>query len=257
MKNLKNKTVLITGGTSGIGLSCAHTFAEAGCNIIITGRREDRLEKISKELASKYRIQCAAIKMDVRDFENVKQGIDSITPKQKKIDILINNAGLSRGINKIQDGLLEDWNEMIDTNVKGILHVSKCVIPLMLENKTGHIINIGSIAGQEVYPGGNIYSASKFAVDGITKSMRVDLLETPIKVSTVDPGLVKTEFSIVRFHGDEEKAEAPYKGIEPLSPEDVADAVLYIATRKDNVNIAQIVMFPKAQAGTTFINRGK
>lgn len=255
MKDLKNKIVLITGGTSGIGLACAHIFAEEGCNVIITGRRTDRLKKIKEELENKFKIKCLTLEMDVRDLKNVENTIALLDEEWKKINILINNAGLSRGLNKIQDGDPNDWNEMIDTNVKGVLHVSKFVIPLMLENNDGHIINIGSIAGQEVYPGGNIYSASKYALDAITKSMRIDLIETPIKVSTVDPGMVKSEFSLVRFKGDKERAEVPYKGFEPLKPEDVADAVMYIASRDGNVNIAQIVIFPKAQASTTVIKR--
>lgn len=172
-----------------------------------------------------------------------------------KIDILINNAGLARGMGSVKDGLVEDWDEMIDTNVKGLLFVSKCVIPLMLKNKSGHIINIGSIAGREVYPNGNVYCATKHAVDAITKSMRMELLDSNIKVSTIDPGLVETEFSLVRQRGDEEKAKLVYKGLVPLSPDDIAEAIIFTATRNDNFVVAEMVLFPKAQAGTRDVIR--
>lgn len=255
MKNLKSKIVFITGATSGIGKSAAYKFAELGCNVILTARREERLTEISEELESKYNIEVTALTMDVQNYEFVKFQIDSLDDKWKKIDILLNNAGLARGMGGVKDGSVQDWNEMIDTNVKGVLYVSKCVIPLMMKNKTGHIINIGSIAGREVYPNGNVYCATKHAVDAITKSMRMELLDSGIRVSTIDPGLVETEFSIVRQRGDEEKAKAIYKGIKALTPDEVAEAIIFTATRNENFVVAEMVLFPKAQASTRDVVR--
>lgn len=255
MKNLKSKTVFITGATSGIGKSAAYKFAELGCNLLLAARREDRLEEISKELESNYSIEVSALTMDVQNYEFVKFQIDGLDDKWKKIDILLNNAGLARGMGSIKDGSVQDWNEMIDTNVKGVLYVSKCVIPLMLKNKSGHIINIGSIAGREVYPNGNVYCATKHAVDAITKSMRMELLDTGIKVSTIDPGLVETEFSLVRHRGDEEKSKTIYKGLKPLTPDEIAEAIIFTATRNENFVIAEMVLFPKAQASTRDVVR--
>lgn len=255
MKNLKSKIVFITGATSGIGKSAAYQFAELGADLILSARRKERLDDISKDLESKYGIEVNMMPMDVQNYEFVKFQVNSLEDKWKKIDILLNNAGLARGMGSVKDGSVEDWNEMIDTNVKGLLYVSKCVIPLMLENNSGHIINIGSIAGREVYPNGNVYCASKHAVDAITKSMRMELLESNIKVSTIDPGLVETEFSLVRHRGDEEKAKIVYKGLKPLTPDDIAEAIIFTATRNDNFVVAEMVLFPKAQAGTRDIIR--
>ncbi|MEO8665971.1 MAG: SDR family NAD(P)-dependent oxidoreductase [Ignavibacteria bacterium] len=255
MKNLKNKIVLITGATSGIGKAAAYSFAELGCDLILTARRQDRLEKISEDLKSKHNIKVLTLVMDVQLYENVKMNIESLNSNWSKINILINNAGLARGLSKIQDGDVNDWYEMIDTNVKGVLYVSKFVIPLMLKNNSGHIINIGSIAGKEVYPMGNVYCASKHAVDAITKSMRMELVDTPVKVSSLDPGLVETEFSLVRYRGNEEKAKTTYKGIKPLTPNDIAEAIIFTATRNDNFVVAEMVLFPKAQASVRDIVR--
>ncbi|MBK8551448.1 MAG: SDR family NAD(P)-dependent oxidoreductase [Ignavibacteria bacterium] len=255
MKNLKSKIVLITGATSGIGKSAAYQFAELGADLILSARRKDRLDEISKDLESNYGIEVNMMPMDVQNYEFVKFQVESLDDKWNKIDILLNSAGLARGMGSVKDGSVEDWNEMIDTNVKGLLYVSKCVIPLMLKNKSGHIINIGSIAGKEVYPNGNVYCASKHAVDAITKSMRMELLESNIKVSTIDPGLVETEFSLVRHRGDEEKAKVVYKGLKPLTPDDIAEAIIFTATRNDNFVVAEMVLFPKAQAGTRDIVR--
>lgn len=251
MKNLKNKVVFITGATSGIGKACAEDFAKLGANLLICGRRADRLEKTANDIHRKYKVKVFAFELDVRKFEDVKEAIELLPKEWRKIEVLVNNAGLSRGLNKIQEGLLSDWEEMLDTNVKGLLYVTKSVLPLMLKNKRGHIINIGSIAGQELYPGGNVYCASKFAVDAITKGMRIDLIDKGIKVSTVDPGLVNTEFSLVRYHGDKERAKATYNGIKPLTGKDIAEVVVFIATREENLNIAQAILFPKAQASAT------
>ncbi|MFA7361120.1 MAG: SDR family NAD(P)-dependent oxidoreductase [Candidatus Kapaibacterium sp.] len=251
MKNLRNKVVFITGATSGIGKACAEHFAWLGANLLICGRRAERLEKTANEIHKKYKVKVFAFELDVRNFEDVKEAIDILPKEWKKIEVLVNNAGLSRGLNKIQEGILSDWEEMIDTNVKGLLYVTKCVLPLMLKNKRGHIINIGSIAGREIYPGGNVYCASKSAVDFITKGMRVDLIDKGIKVSTVDPGLVNTEFSLVRYHGDKDRAKSTYKGLKPLTGKDIAEVVVFVATRDENLNIAQVTVFPKAQASAT------
>lgn len=255
MKNLKNNIVFITGATSGIGKSAAYSFAELGSNLILAARRTERLNEISKDLKSKYSVDVITLQMDVQDYDDVKNKIDGLSDDWKKIFLLLNNAGLARGLSNVQDGSVRDWNEMLDTNVKGVLYVSKCVIPLMLKNNSGHIINIGSIAGKEVYPMGNVYCASKHAVDAITKSMRMELVNTPVKVSTIDPGLVETEFSEVRFRGDKEKAKTTYKGLKPLTPEDIAEAIVFTATRNDNFVVAEMVLFPKAQASTRDIVR--
>ena len=255
MKNLKNKIIFITGASSGIGKASAYAFAKHGARLILAARRISRIKKIADELSKKYSIKVLPLQMDVQSYDEVKITIKKIPSEWKRIDILINNAGLSRGLNKIQDGILKDWEEMIDTNVKGLLYVSKEVIPLMLKNKSGHIINVGSIAGREVYPGGNVYCASKHAVDAITKGMRIDLNETPVRVSTIDPGLVETEFSIVRYRGDKKKAEKTYKGLKPLGPEDVAEAIEFIATRDENTLVAEMLLLPKAQASSTIVRR--
>jgi len=260
MKNLKGKTVFITGATSGIGKSAAYNFAEHGANLILAGRRADRLEEISKDLTNKYSVKVNTIVMDVQNYEEVKNSInDLINSNSNKewqtIDILLNNAGLARGLSKIQDGSVEDWNEMIDTNVKGLLYVSKCIIPFMVKNNSGHIINIGSVAGREVYPMGNVYCATKHAVDAITKSMRMELLETNIKVTTIDPGLVETEFSLVRYRGDEEKAKTAYNNFKALSPDDIAEAIIFAATRNDNFVVAEMVLLPQKQASTRDVLR--
>ena len=255
MKSLKNKIAFITGASSGIGKATAYKFAELGVNLIISARRVGRINNIANDLRKKYKVKVLPFQLDVRNYEEVKKSIAEIPKEWKKIEILINNAGLSRGLNKIQDGVLLDWEEMLDTNVKGLLYVSKEIIPIMLKNKKGHIVNIGSIAGHEVYPAGNVYCASKFAVDAITKGMRLDLNGTPLKVSTIDPGLVETEFSIVRFRGDEERAKPVYKGLNPLSSADVADGISYIVTRSDDVVVAEMLLLPRAQASTMLVNR--
>ncbi|MCU0372177.1 MAG: SDR family NAD(P)-dependent oxidoreductase [Ignavibacteria bacterium] len=255
MKDLKNKIVFITGASSGFGKACAEQFAVLGANLLICARRAERIEKIAFELHKNYKIKVFAFQLDVRNQEDVDEMIGGLPTEWKKIEVLVNNAGLSRGLNKIQDGVLLDWEEMIDTNVKGLLYVSRAVIPLMLKNKRGHIINIGSIAGQEVYPAGNVYCASKHAVDALTKGMRIDLNDTPIKVSTVDPGLAETEFSLVRFRGDKERAKNVYKGLKPLTAADVAEIVVFAATRNEHINLAQVLLLPKCQANTTLVKR--
>jgi|SRR4030095_2859309 len=255
MISLKNKIVLITGASSGIGLSCAEAFAKEGSKLIIAARRSERLKKITDKLTGTYGIECKAIKLDVKNKTSVQNSVNRLPEKWKKIEVVVNNAGLSRGLDKIHEGKIQDWDEMIDTNIKGLLYVSKAVIPLMVRRNSGHIINIGSIAGHEVYPKGNVYSATKHAVDAITKGMRMDLVETNIRVTTIDPGLVETEFSLVRFRGNSKKAKAVYKGIKPLTPDDVADAVIFAATRPIHVDVAEMILLANNQASSIVIHR--
>jgi NADP-dependent 3-hydroxy acid dehydrogenase YdfG len=255
MKILENKIVFITGGSAGIGKACAMAFAEEGANLLLAARRVERLKELAEELIGKHKIKVKTIKLDVRNRNEVKDTLTSLNDEWKNIDILINNAGLARGFNKIHEGNIDDWEEMIDTNIKGLLYVTRQVLPKMVEQQRGHIINIGSVAGHETYPSGNVYAATKFAVDALTKSIRMDVLDKNIKVSTVDPGLVETEFSVVRFSGDEEKANNVYKGIVPLTGEDIADAVLFCATRAEHVNINEVILTPLAQASPTMVHR--
>jgi NADP-dependent 3-hydroxy acid dehydrogenase YdfG len=255
VKSLKDKVVFITGASSGIGRAAAYAFAEAGAKLILAARRKNAIDETAEDLKNKFGTECYTAELDVREQKKVQEMIESLPSEWKSIEVLVNNAGLSRGLSKLHEGELRDWEEMIDTNIKGLLYVSRAVIPLMVSNKKGHVINIGSIAGHEVYPGGNVYCASKHAVDALTKGMRMDLIDTPVRVTTIDPGLVETEFSIVRFRGDEKKAKAPYKGMTPLTPEDVADAILYAATRNENVVIVEMILLPKAQASSTLVHR--
>lgn len=250
-----SKIAFITGATSGIGKSCAEIFGRNHYNLIINGRRKDRLEKLKIELENKFGIKTIALCFDVRDNKTVKEQIDKLNPEWLNIDVLINNAGLAAGYSSIQEGSLEDWEQMIDTNIKGLLYVSKTIIPLMIAKQSGHIINIGSIAGKEVYPNGNVYCASKFAVDALSKSMRIDLLSHNIKVTQVTPGAVKTEFSLVRFKNDESKAEKVYEGFKPLNPEDIAEIIFYITSLPTHVNINDIVIMPTQQASSMHFNR--
>ena len=249
------KTVVITGATAGIGEACAYIFAKNGYQLILTGRRQARLEKLAAALSSKYQSKILCLSFDVRNFEETQAALNSLPNDWSQIDILINNAGLAAGFGPIQDGDINDWNRMIDTNLKGLLHVSKCIIPLMIARNSGHIINIGSIAGKEVYLNGNVYCATKAAVDAITKGMRIDLLKYGIKVTQVAPGAVETEFSLVRFHGDEAAAAKIYEGFTPLTAKDVADVVYYAANLPAHVNINDMIVVPTAQANTSHTYR--
>lgn len=255
MLNLKGKIVFITGASSGIGEACAREFANLKANLILAARRKDRLKKLSDELENTNQIKVKCLEVDVRNFEDVQNKFNSLESSWKQIDILVNNAGLAKGLEKIYEGKLSDWDEMIDTNVKGLLNVTRIVSPGMVERQSGHIINIGSTAGHEVYTYGNVYSATKFAVKSLTQSFRLDMLDKGIKVSSVDPGMVYTEFSKVRFSGDESRAEQVYKGIIPLSPNDVAEAVVFCATRPLNVNINEVILTPIQQASSTQVLR--
>ncbi len=256
MTSLANKTVFITGASSGIGRATAEAFAKEGARLLLCARRLDRVEELKSLLESIYpEIQIYGFNLDVREQASVESAMAGLPEEWKAIDILVNNAGLSRGLDKLHEGWLNDWEEMIDTNVKGLLYVTREVVPGMVARGSGHIINIGSIAGHEVYPKGNVYCASKHAVDAITKGLRMDLVDTPLRVTTIDPGLVETEFSMVRFHGDEERAAGIYKGYEPLKPEDIADCVLWSASRPSHVQIAEIIVFPTAQASATLVHK--
>ncbi|MEH0155269.1 SDR family NAD(P)-dependent oxidoreductase [Limibacter armeniacum] len=248
-----SKIALITGATSGIGKATAEIFADNGIDLILCGRRKDRLDELSEKLGKKVKVHTASF--DVRDKEAVFAAIENLPESFSKIDILINNAGNAHGLSTIQDGDIADWEAMMDINVKGLLYVSKAVIPGMTERKSGHIINIGSIAGKEVYPNGNVYCASKHAVDAINKGMRIDLNQYGIRVGGIHPGLVQTEFSEVRFKGDTEKADNVYKGFAPLKGEDIADIIHFVVTRPYHVNIADLVVFPTAQASSTIVNK--
>jgi NADP-dependent 3-hydroxy acid dehydrogenase YdfG len=243
-----NKTVLITGATSGFGKAIATLFAGNGYNIIITGRRKDRLDELEKELSSGGKTKVLALNFDVRDQQIVKSVIENLPEEWKAIDILVNNAGLASGLGHIDEGDLEDWEKMIDTNVKGLLYITRAVTPLMVKRNKGHIINMGSIAGQEAYENGNVYCASKAAVWSLSKTMRIDLLKHNIRVTHIAPGMAETEFSVVRFHGDKQRADNVYKGFDPLTVDDIADTVFYCATRPDHVCINDLVICPTQQA---------
>ena len=250
---MAGRIVFITGATSGIGEATARLLAHHNFNLILCGRRKDRLEKLQAELSSLTEV--TTLSFDVRNQPDVKKAIDSLPEKWQTVDVLINNAGNAHGFDPIQKGSLEDWDAMIDINVKGLLYVSREIIPGMTERKKGHIINIGSIAGKEVYPNGNVYCASKFAVDAITKGMRLDLNPFSIKVTSINPGLVDTEFSLVRFKGNAEKSSTVYKGIDPLKGEDIAQIILFSLTCAPHVVLADITVFPTAQASSTLVNR--
>jgi NADP-dependent 3-hydroxy acid dehydrogenase YdfG len=247
------KTALITGATSGIGKATAALFAKQGFKLILCGRRQERLEQLQNELGRDTAI--FALNFDVRNREDVFSAIASLPKDFSEIDILVNNAGNAHGLDPIDKGNPDDWDAMLDINVKGLLYVSKAVIPQMVERKSGHIINIGSTAGKEVYPNGNVYCASKHAVDAINQGMRIDLNAYGIRVGAVNPGLVETEFSEVRFKGDSDRASKVYQGFQPLKPEDIADIILFVVTRPYHVNIADLIVMPTAQASSTIVKK--
>ena len=250
-----NKTALITGATSGIGKACAEKFAANNYRVIITGRREDRLQTLKTELETNYKTEVLPLAFDISKREAVDKAISNLPADWQNIDVLVNNAGLALGLNPIHEGNIDDWDTMIDTNVKGVLYISKPVANLMIKQGSGHIIHIGSISGRDVYPNGNVYCATKYAIDGLTKAMRIDLMKFGIKVSQIAPGAVNTEFSEVRFKGDKDKAGKVYDGYKPLSGSDIAESVFYVTTLPPHVNIDDLLIMPVAQAKTMIFDR--
>ncbi|GAB4202941.1 MAG: hypothetical protein Fur0023_09350 [Bacteroidia bacterium] len=246
---------LITGATAGIGKSTAYTLAAHQYNLIITGRRKDRLEEIKKDIEHRYGVKVITLAFDIRDKQQCRQHLEGLPDMWKQVDVLVNNAGLAQGLATIDKGLEEDWDTMIDTNIKGLLYVTKIVSNWMIQRRKGHIINVGSIAGKEVYPNGNVYCATKHAVDALSKSMRMEFLPHNIKVSAVHPGMVETEFSLVRFKGDAQRAKQTYTGLQPLTGEDIANTILWIIQQPAHVNINEIIIVPSVQANTRDVIR--
>ncbi|MCA9726193.1 MAG: SDR family oxidoreductase [Candidatus Eisenbacteria bacterium] len=255
MSTLRDRIAFITGASSGIGRECARELARTGARLLLCARRKDRLDQLAQELHEEHGTDVHTFVLDVRDRHAVDQAISALPEAWRSIEILVNNAGLSRGLASIPDGEIEDWEEMIDTNVKGLLYVTRAVTPGMVARDRGHIVNVGSIAGREVYRGGGVYCATKWSVRALTQALRMDLHGTAIRVTTVDPGLVETEFSTVRFHGDEARAAAVYRGTRPLTPKDVAEVVAFCATRPAHVTLAEVVVLATDQATATLVNR--
>jgi 3-hydroxy acid dehydrogenase / malonic semialdehyde reductase len=252
MLSLKGQTALITGASSGIGAATAKQFAQLGARLILVARRQERLDEMRSELKD---AEVHTLALDVSDHAAVEKAVQGLPAEWKDVDILVNNAGLSRGLDKLWEGKLEDWEEMIDTNVKGLLYMTRQVVPGMVARNRGHVVNLGSTAGHQVYPGGNVYCASKFAEKALSEGLKQDLLGTAVRVTSVDPGMVETEFSRVRFRGDDERAAKVYQGVTPLTPEDIADAITWAVTRPPHVNISQILLMPTDQAGSLLIHR--
>jgi 3-hydroxy acid dehydrogenase / malonic semialdehyde reductase len=257
MSELQGRWALVTGATSGFGEAIARRLAAAGCYVAITGRRTDRLERVAKEIRSSHRVEVATLAFDVRDRKAVSHALAEAKTLLSKLDILVNNAGLALALDPIQSGNPDDWDQMIDTNVKGLLYVTRAALPGMLERGRGHVVNIGSVAGHQVYAGGAVYSATKFAVRAISDALRYDVLGTGIRITNVEPGLAETEFSIVRFKGDQARASTVYEGVQPLRGEDVADAVHWAVTRPPHVNVQSILLMPTDQAAVPALHRRK
>lgn len=251
----QHKIALVTGATAGIGKSTAHILAKQGINLIITGRRKERLEELKEEIELKHGVTVKILAFDIRDALATETAWHSLDETWKNIDILINNAGLAAGLDHLQTGNPDDWTQMIDTNIKGILNISRLVMPKMIARQTGHIVNIGSIAGKETYEKGAVYCATKHAVEALTKGMRIDLLPYNIKVTAVCPGMVDTEFSLVRFKGDEERAKNVYNGLSPLTPDDIAETIWFVLSRPSHVCINDILIMPAQQASSMYVNR--
>ena len=252
---MPNKIAFITGASSGIGMAIAKRFASEGINLILNARRLDRLEKLKLELESENQIKILLRPFDIRHKSEIEKAISEIPDDWKDIYYLINNAGLASGLGNLHEGDVEDWEKMIDTNVKGLLYISRIILPGMVERKMGHVVNISSIAGKEVYANGNVYCASKFAVDALSRGMRIELSPHNVKVTSINPGAVETEFSIVRFHGDKERADKVYDGFDNLLAEDIADAAYYVISRPQRMNINEMIVMPTAQPVATIINR--
>ncbi len=249
------RTVVVTGASAGIGAACAGAFAARGARLVLVARRLDRVEALARTLTERHETEVLASAVDVRDRAAVTEWANSLEGRWGEVEVLVNNAGLARGLAPLHEGDVDDWDEMVDTNIKGLLYVTRALLPGMVARRRGHLIMIGSIAGHEVYPGGNVYCASKHAVAALTRSIAIDTLGTGVRVSSVDPGLVETEFSIVRFHGDDDRAAAVYRGLEPLTPKDVAGAVLYCASLPPHVNVREMVLLPSAQASAVNVHR--
>lgn len=252
---MSNKTALITGATSGIGKATAKLLANNGFNLLITGRRNVRLQGLKQELEAAFSCKVYTAAFDIRNYNEVEQFVNAIPLEFKSIDVLVNNAGLASGLGFLHQGTVADWEQMIDTNVKGLLYITRLIAPIMEQRKTGHIVNIASIAGKEVYANGNVYCATKFAVDALNKAMRIELSSIPVRVTGIYPGAVETEFSIVRFKGDEERAKKVYEGFDNLVAEDIADAVWYAVSRPPHVNINELIIMPTAQPVASVIHR--
>ena len=255
MTSLKDLCVCITGASAGIGMACAREFARQGSRLLLSARRVERVRALALELEAEHGTRSHVFPLDVRNPHDVDRAISALPPEWAEIDILVNNAGLSRGLDRLQEGKLQDWEEMIDTNIKGLLYVTRRILPGMVARKKGHVINLGSIAGHQVYPGGNVYCATKFAVNSLSHALRMDLLGTGGRVCSIEPGLVETEFSEVRFRGDRQRAAAAYANTRPLKPEDVADAVVFAAMRPPHVDISEIIIMPTDQASVYHVHR--
>ena len=255
MLSLKGKVVFITGASSGIGMACAKSFASAGAKLLLGARRIDRLKELTREIKKTCSVDVFPMKMDVTEFKGLEKGLLGLPEEWKKVEILINNAGLSARLDKVYDANVEDWDTMIDTNVKGLLYVTRLILPGMVERNRGHVINLGSIAGSGAYPGGNVYCASKAAVRMLSQSMRMDLFPKPIRVTHIDPGMTKTEFSLVRWKGDQALADKTYEGVNYLTAEDLAEVILFCATRPPHVNIGELVITPTDQVSFSMVNR--
>lgn len=253
--NLKNKIVFITGASSGIGAACAKQFAQKGARLLLCARQLDLLNQIAAQLHDEYQAETYTFQLDVRRSDDVTHALQALPSAWRSVDILVNNAGLAAGLDTLHEGDVQDWENMIDTNVKGLLYITKGILSQMIEKDSGHIINIGSIAGHHVYPKGAVYCATKYAVNALTNGLRMDLFGKKIRVSTIDPGAVETNFSLTRFKGDTKRAAAVYEGMDPLHPDDVADAVIYCATRPLHVNISEVIIMPTDQAAATMIAR--
>jgi 3-hydroxy acid dehydrogenase / malonic semialdehyde reductase len=252
---LSGTTVLITGASAGIGAACARAFAASGARLVLAARRRERLETLASELGEAHDAEALIVEVDVRDAASIDRAVAGLPEAWREVDVLINNAGLGRGLEPVHEGDPAEWEEMIGTNVTGLLRITRALLPGMIERGRGQVVNLGSTAGHEVYPGGTVYCATKHAVRAITQGLRHDLLETPIRVSSVDPGMVETEFSVVRFRGDRERADAVYAGMTPLTPEDIAEIVLFCVTRPPHINIDNVVVKPTAQASSTRVAR--
>jgi serine 3-dehydrogenase len=255
MTRMDGQIVLITGASSGIGLACARVFAQGGAKLILVARRVERLQELATSLQQEFGTESYLLGLDVCDRTQVETQLNALPEAWSAIHLLINNAGLSRGLDKLYEGKIQDWEEMIDTNLKGLLYMTRAILPGMVARGDGHLINLGSTAGHQTYPNGNVYCATKAAVRALTEGIKIDLLGTPVRVSSVDPGLVETEFSNVRFRGDGDRAKTVYQGMTPLTPDDVADVIYFCATRPPHVNISEVLLMPTDQSSSTLVYR--